>query len=264
MNILIPTDLSPIARQAVDFALHIHQADTNKLFFIHLSENDHAENNLSSYIQTLDIDPSVEVHSIVKKGEFTSSMLNEIADELSIDLIALATEGREGFLNTIIGSQTSKVINELYCPVMIVPDEYSKDPIKAIAYASDLEELDDELIQIIPFAKIFNATITILHIHPVYPERVDLKTFPAEDTVNTFRAKHSYPQLEIRFQKTDRQNQVIDGLQTYLNEHKPDLLIMFTRERGLLDKIIDGSKTAKMSLQVQIPLLSFPVKRPEE
>jgi nucleotide-binding universal stress UspA family protein len=46
-----------------------------------------------------------------------------IAQERDVDLIAMATEGRNGVLDAIRGSVTEQVLRRAQCPVLAVPSE---------------------------------------------------------------------------------------------------------------------------------------------
>ena len=56
----------------------------------------------------------------VRKGDPVEQIL-AAASELGVDLIAMATAGREGFLDALRGSTTERVLRHAPCPVLAVP-----------------------------------------------------------------------------------------------------------------------------------------------
>lgn len=60
------------------------------------------------------------IERISRRGEVVAEIL-AVAAELQVDLIAMASAGRRGFLDEIRGSTTERVLREAPCPVLIVP-----------------------------------------------------------------------------------------------------------------------------------------------
>jgi nucleotide-binding universal stress UspA family protein len=60
------------------------------------------------------------IERIDRRGEVVVEILAAAA-ELEVDLIAMASAGRRGFLDVIRGSTTERVLRDTPCPVLIVP-----------------------------------------------------------------------------------------------------------------------------------------------
>ena len=65
----------------------------------------------------------VKTEAIVKEGEPNKKIL-EVAREKGVDAIMLGTHGRKGFMNTVMGSITRKVIAEAFVPVIVIHSKY--------------------------------------------------------------------------------------------------------------------------------------------
>lgn len=63
---------------------------------------------------------SFPVERLTRQGAITETIL-ETARELDADLIAMATEGRHGILDTLRGSTSEQVVRRAPCPVLAVP-----------------------------------------------------------------------------------------------------------------------------------------------
>ena len=143
-RILVPTDFSNFAdnalRQAVDIAKQYHA----KIFLLHVI-GDHIRqciedyclsdavvkeieqdsmmaslDNLKKEINRLSDDSSdVEIFSYVKRGVPSEEVLRE-QEEKDIDLIVMASHGRTGISRILIGSVAEKVMRGAKCPVMLV------------------------------------------------------------------------------------------------------------------------------------------------
>jgi len=143
-RILVPTDFSNYAdnalRQAVDIAKQYHA----KIFLLHVI-GDHIRqciedyclsdavvkeieqdsmmasiDNLKKEINRLSDDSSdVEISGYVKRGVPSEEVLQE-QEEKDIDLIVMASHGRTGISRILIGSVAEKVMRGAKCPVMLV------------------------------------------------------------------------------------------------------------------------------------------------
>jgi len=65
----------------------------------------------------------VEAEGVVKDGEPHEKIL-EVAKEVGVDAIMLGTHGRKGFMTTVMGSVTRRVIAEAFVPVIVVHSKY--------------------------------------------------------------------------------------------------------------------------------------------
>jgi hypothetical protein len=54
-------------------------------------------------------------------------------------------------------------------------------------------------------------------------------------------------------------NNMIRGLKDFVSWNKIDLMVMMPRDRNLLGKIFEESKTKKMAFNTEIPLLILPM-----
>jgi len=143
-RILVPTDFSNYAdnalRQAVDIAKQYHA----KIFLLHVI-GDHIQQCIEDYclsnavvneierdslmasidklkkeINRLSDDSlDVEISSYAKRGVPFEEVLRE-QEEKDIDLIVMASHGRTGISRILMGSVAEKVMRGVKCPVMLV------------------------------------------------------------------------------------------------------------------------------------------------
>lgn len=58
---------------------------------------------------------------VVRQGDVVGSILEEAA-QWGADLLVLATQGHQGFLDALRGSTTERVVRRAHCPVLAVPE----------------------------------------------------------------------------------------------------------------------------------------------
>jgi nucleotide-binding universal stress UspA family protein len=62
----------------------------------------------------------------VRSGDVVEQIL-EAQSEFTADLIVMPSEGHQGFLDTLLGSTTERVIRGARCAVFVIPVEQSRE-----------------------------------------------------------------------------------------------------------------------------------------
>jgi nucleotide-binding universal stress UspA family protein len=65
-------------------------------------------------------EPRFSCERIVRQGDVVDALIG-VAEERRADLIAMATRGKQGFLDALRGSTTQRVLRRAPCPVLAVP-----------------------------------------------------------------------------------------------------------------------------------------------
>lgn len=282
-TIVVPFDFSPNARRALATALHLAKATASPVLVIHIVHEspyklaaaaNEAEMNrlirLSEEEQTTALQQEIaemqqELSLKFHQGQVTAKAVYHplivekiitLATEASAGMMVMGTHGASGIKKVLFGSNTAHMISRSNLPVLAIPADYHWKTVEKIVYASDLENLEAELKQLIPFAISLNAVIELLHFDYGYNE----KKISVEQAENIIR--HSpYQFIHLNSQKGDLNKTLLRQLKSALNDIKPDWLIMFTKEKSMWDKLFLGSHTEDMSQALPLPLLSF--KKPD-
>ncbi|MBC7390293.1 MAG: universal stress protein [Opitutaceae bacterium] len=171
------------------------------------------------------------------------------------DLIVMGTKGANGIAKVLIGSNTVNSIEKSKVPILAIPQNVNLHFIKSVSYASDLREIKSEMKVLVKFANHFDWAIRIFHVLPNYPEWVD----PSKENIEYIisELKESYPDqpFSIELIPTKEENDIIKGLEIYVEKFKPDVLVMFPSELTFLDKLLQTSKTEEMAFHSTVPLL---------
>ena len=142
-RIVFPTDFSPAARQAQDYALALAEQFQATLYVLHAIENPALPVHGSRYSWAVPDDvlprlmeqaelklalafPNEGVTSIdhpivraIKVGHPVMT-IHDFAKEHQIDLIVMATHGHRGISHLLLGSVTEKMVRLSTCPVLTV------------------------------------------------------------------------------------------------------------------------------------------------
>ncbi|WP_343713034.1 universal stress protein [Inquilinus sp.] len=140
-HILIPTDGSPLAEQAVDrgirlangFRAQVTLVTVTEPFSVFslkplqlsLTESEYAEamqqrgRDLLAAGAALAQELGVPLDPVVIEDEHPYDAIIEVADARGCDLIAMASHGRRGVSALVLGSETQKVLTHCEIPVLV-------------------------------------------------------------------------------------------------------------------------------------------------
>ena len=271
-TILIPTDFSKNALNAVKFALAYSEKTKSKIILFNSYDNPTAELNIpfsdihygtqearqgaearmeklmASLLKSF---PNAKPKWIVQPG-IASGNIVEYVKQNSIGLIIMGTTGQGAITRTLIGSTTSSVIADAPCTIIAVPPKAKFKGINKVAVATDLEK-DNVLVvsESVVFAKQFQAEITFIHVQ-------DLAIFDVEDMLQKMvdKIKKQTKYKKISFYVCCDFN-IADGLDFFIKKNKPDVLSMVTHSRKFPETLWKTGWTNKMSNHISVPLLVF-------
>lgn len=277
VNILVPTDFSPLSRFALKYAIKIANTLDGNITVLHImtmtralritmmervlpSDNDRlnsAERELETMIKTLSeqykASRPIKYH-VVRGAYFPSTLLRE-ARKLRSGLVVMGTRGATGLARAVLGSNTNSVIEVSHVPVLAVPEKAEFKGFRNVVYASDLSNLHEEMEILIRYIERFGSMIHLVHILPPGGE-VELIERQIETVIRTFAYKNI---ITLVLVNTDLDS----ALDQYVQVSRADVLAMFTHELSFFEKVFDRSTTRKMAFHSRIPLLAFRQTRPD-
>jgi nucleotide-binding universal stress UspA family protein len=271
VNILVPTDFSSLSKIALQYAIKIANQINGSITLLHVititqpvraSMHDKikdleedliifAERDLTKLSKEVckSIKTNEPLKYVVVRGSSFIEVIQKEAKRLKIDLIVMGTRGATGLKKTVVGSNTTSVIEFSQKPVLAVPDKGQFRGFKDVVYASDLKNLEKELRILMPFVLRFNATLHLLHITPTGKNVDDL-----EEKIEKAAQKLGYKNI-VTLVLVD--SYVEEAIDQYISVCKADLLTMFTHNLNFYEKVFDKSMTRKMAFHSSVPLLAF-------
>lgn len=271
VNILVPTDFSPLSKIALKYAIKIANRLNGNVTVLHIITISRpirlsmrakmkaldqdliisAEEDLEKLIKTFSeqYKSSQPLKSQVVRGaHFTTTLMKE-ARRLRSGLVVMGTRGASGLTKAVLGSNTTSVIEVSHVPVLAVPEHAEFKGFRNVVYASDLRHLEKELEILIPYLEKLGSTIHLIHI---VPNGKDVETIEAK--IESVLQKFAYKNL-VTLILVD--NNIDAAIDQYVEVSKADMLAMFTHELSFYEKLLDKSMTRKMAFHSKIPLLAF-------
>lgn len=272
-NILIPTDFSDNAWNAISYALEFFKNDKCKFYFLHtyipsFYRMDYALGGPAfSAIPDMEVDVALaglektlenvsdkfpnpkHTFEIVTAFNTLTDEINELSEKKNIDMVVMGTQGAAGVKQLFLGTSTVFVIRKAKVPVLVIPENCKFKPVKNILFPSDYltPYKKEEIYTIIEAAKMHGAEITVLHIQEEYdhPEsQIKNKGLLLDQLKNT-----SYKEVEV-FGKT-----MPEAILEYIEEHQIDLLAMMNRGHSFFERILIKQNIDQIGFHVHIPFL---------
>lgn len=184
------------------------------------------------------------------KTRTIAEMVKRYTEKNPTNLVMMGSQGASNLKKFRLGGTAVSVIDVINAPVLAIPRLAEYKSFKNVVYASDLKNVSKELDTIIPFAKIFDSNIHMVHIVPAIDKTVETKRMEVE----TLLQKTGYSKINFKLVIDD---DVADAIDRYIKEMKADLLTTFTHELSLYEKLFGLGITRKLAYQGTIPLLAF-------
>jgi nucleotide-binding universal stress UspA family protein len=277
-KILVPTDFSEYAGNAVDFAVQtakilpaeitlLHSYEINSSLYtdymgVNKEYNQTILNEAKEKLDTLKKDIKEKKGMVVDISISTQSLQDAIiksTEEKKFDLIVMGTLGASGIKEKLWGSRTATTIGKSKIPVMVVPEAYEWKKPQQILFATNQFEKDPDILDpIFELAGLYMANVRVA----VFTDEDDDKagtfvdhkrkiseyeTFLKENySEGTLTSAHLYGE---KFEET---------LQDFIKENEVDMLVMVTYPHKFWSRIFNPSRTKRMSYQTRVPLLAIP------
>jgi nucleotide-binding universal stress UspA family protein len=279
-RILLPTDFSPHAGKALEYALDIARKTGASLWLLHVTENAEsllldnvipaeevqasldstAAGKLKMLKDSITSTESLEVHAKIVHGSITTSILNAVQD-WNIDLIVVGTLGISGLRDVLLGSKTASLIGQSSVPIIAIPLEFEGGtPSKILLAIHDAHEAGEQLNPFYELAKTFQASITLTSFTDtsyVAPTEYHEEIAELQKAAKIVKEKTSRLPIDTK-QLLGRR--FIENVNEFVEENGYNLVAMTTHERSLLASLISPSLTKKMSYKTKVPLLALPLR----
>jgi nucleotide-binding universal stress UspA family protein len=269
-TIIVPTDFSPIATNAMNFAADMAVSINASLMLLHIYQVPVSMTDVpvvlvsteelrkSSEVKLQEVKDALTHITSGKIKVYTEARMGDVSDELEgvckhiqPFAVIMGTRGTTGVERVLFGSTTLTAIRHLTWPVIVVPPgkEYGTG-IKKIGFACDFDKVVETTpIQFIKnMVKEFGAELHVLnvdyesrHFKPETPEESLMLHTLLEDLDPNY---HFINHVDIE-----------DGINQFAEENNIDLLITIPKKHTLLDSLFKHSSTKQLVTQSHVPVM---------
>ena len=267
-TILLPTDFSPSAHNALEYALSLFKDEPahfillNAYYLIHSSQEmlisvedilrDNSIRALQKELIFMDnrtTHQPVEIEIMSRRGA-PLEVIKKVIMERGVDVVVMGTGGSSGLKEKLIGSNTAHLIKNTRCPIIVVPEGVSYHQPKKIAFAAKMGQQDriEDLEPLLAISKKHQAELVILN---VASSRDRLNKEQIWQKLN-FNGHLRETGFSFHVVKDD---QVLSGINDFIQDHAVDLLVVVPGTDNLIHRIFHPSISKKLALHSEIPLL---------
>lgn len=273
-TILVPTDFSKNALQALNYAIALAKIEKATIILVNawqivypasdieiskeFTKKQLKEAHLSAFAQLKALSLKVKASHVPcnffdKQGTLIKVIL-DLIEKHDIDLIVMGTKGARGLKELFLGTNTVQIMQKVNCPIIIVPKGSTFKGLKRIVYATNYQKSDIiALSQVVALARVLNAEITLLHVADEHysPEE-------AESILNLFaekvRNKLHYEHITYHILHGNDAKKQLDE---YVTRKRADLVVISAPERKLLDHWFSRNIVKIMAYHTKMPLMVF-------
>lgn len=269
-TIIIPTDFSPVATNALHYAIDMASVTGSSLLLLHVYQVPISYTDVPIVLVSVEeLQKAAEEKIAELKKEvvhitsgslkvYTETRLGNVVDELETlcnkikpFAVVMGTKGATGLERVLFGSNTLTAIRHLSWPVICVPPGKTFGAgIKKIGFACDFRDVVKSTPTnfIKEFVKEFKSELHVLnvdhsnkHFTPDTPEQSALLHTMLEE------AKPQYHFIEHK--------DIEDGVNEFAEKNNLDLIITIPKKHKLLEGIFKPSSTKQMVYQSHVPVM---------
>jgi len=267
-KILVPTDFSPIADNALEYAIEIAAEFKSELYLYH-----HYHVNKFDYKSDFPDDEQPYLKRIEQKMEYTklkfmkkvtqkgllmytnieeagiSSLFKTKVVKYGIDLIVMGSRGASGLEKAVFGSVAATALETAKVPVLLVPAAYSFIPLEQIVVAIDMKHISPRVLAPLrELASKFGASVKILNVN-------------SDADKDAHREVDLYlGEIETTFHEVPLSKNINESINEFIEKDRCDLLVMIRRKKSFLQSIFRRSITKTQAYDSKTPLLVLPDK----
>lgn len=278
-RILIPTDFSSNAWNAISYAMQLLQDQECDFFLLNTytpvipssrfmapmvngiriedAVRSASENGLASTVEKIKkrFDNPKHRFETISSFNLLADEVKDVVESYGIDLIVTGTKGASGMDEVFMGSNTVRIIkNTKKCPILAIPQNFGYSTPSEIAFATDFNRFYSlsELMPLIDLAKSFHATIRIVYVQYEIKALTELQQF------NLNMLRKYFNDIEHYVHTVSELNSVSQTLEVFSKELDIHLLAMLHYQHSYMEKMTREPIVKRTAFHTQIPLLVIP------
>lgn len=279
-KILVPTDFTENASNALNLAVEVAQENNSKLYLLHVVEYpigatidpigvsivqptdteliDELTRNAKEKLKVIEEDllkEEVEVTSSVDLGNAYLSVVDKIKEE-DIDIVIMGTHGASGVKEFIIGSNAEKVVRHATCPVLTIKNAIKKDDIKSVVFGSDFMDISDDVIMHLKqLQKTFGVQIHFVRINT--PNNFE-KDRVMRKLIEKMIEQQMFTDCDYTIYNDIYEE---DGLLNFAEDINADIIAMATHGRTGISHLISGSIAEDVVNHAKRPVWTYHIPK---
>jgi nucleotide-binding universal stress UspA family protein len=278
-RILVPTDFSENAWNALCYALELFKDEECKFFLLNTytpaiassrfmassmeeglltnSAQQFSVNGLNALMRRMEGQFNNPKHSFETISSF-SLLVDEVVAAIAIygiDLLVTGTKGSSGMEEVFMGSNTVRMIKAVKeCPVLAIPQGFPYVQPTEIAFATDFNRFytKSELEPLLEMAKSFQSVIRIVHV------QYKIKALNEMQQFNLNMLRKYLGDVEHYVHTVSELNSISKTLEVFSEELEIHLLAMLNYQHSYVEQLTREPVVKRVAFHTKNPLLVIP------
>jgi nucleotide-binding universal stress UspA family protein len=276
-NILVPTDFSEQAENALKVAAQLAQKFNAEIYLLHLIElpvdmvnpvGETRSNDLPEAIFFMKLAKkrfdellsrpylkNIKVHDIVEVNKAFDGIL-EASEKHNCDFIVMGSQGASGLKEMFIGSNTEKVVRTSKVPVLVVKNDHAAFEVNDFVFATNLETTGREVLKkVIELADLFKARLHFVYVNTAN----EFVTSNECDTkLKQYMEGVDFDNYEFHVFNDDSVEQ---GILNFAKKINANLMGIATHGRKGLSHFFNGSISEDLVNHANSPVITFRLEK---
>lgn len=269
-SILLLTDFSKSATNAIHYAMHFFQAETCVFHIMNIHKagtfisddlmTSPSENIYESFTKA----PKKKLNALVTDLKHTynnpnhtfeisvdfdvfTDAVNQNIKANAIDFVVMGSNGITGASEIIFGSNTLNVIRQVMCKTLVIPKGYKFKPISNFLLPlQDNDAIKKKQLDVInDFTKHFNLKLHVLRV--CNKNEVKQTVSSDQKKLSTFDCKYSVEE-DVTFYQ---------AVTAYLKSNSIDMTGLIVHDKTFIKRFFTESPTIELSKIIKSPLMIF-------
>ncbi|MFT6795785.1 MAG: nucleotide-binding universal stress UspA family protein [Maribacter sp.] len=282
-HILLPTDFSANARNAIDYAIYLFGKEACTFYILNAFEvgasglsstmgkakntrlyraiKEESERNTKSLVAELKSKNKNPLHAF-EGLSISDSLLNAIGKtviDYNISFVFMGSKGSSAVKEVFMGSNTVSVIKHIdFCRLVAVPENYSFNFPNKIAFATNFEHVSSkvELNPLIDLATLCDSEIIIVHMD------MGKNLTSQQQTCKNLLMKR-LDGLPHRFVEIKEESKISDAIQSFASENKEvGMIAMASYWHSFFERLTKENVINRIAFDTEVPFLIFPLIDP--
>lgn len=271
-NILLLTDFSKNAKNAIDYALQFFKGEEKHFYILNVHKTSsytmgdlmtssptstvydsiikNSKATLKNFIGQLEetyTDELYSIEGICDHDDFISA-IKQVIKLKEIDLIVMGTNGATGAKEVIFGSNTLSIIRNVEHPVLVIPENYKFKKPNTILFVTEHDEA---------FAK--KSLYPLDYIITKYDSELLILTLDKNDSIDLVKEKKI--KIDSYFKGTQHNFYSISNIpadiaiDAFMQIKPVDITAKIINKKSFLKRLVSGSSTNEITYKTSVPLL---------
>jgi nucleotide-binding universal stress UspA family protein len=276
-KILVPTDLSKNAENAVAYAFQFAKETKSELVFLHAThpmidmpdatlefydpiiyrdeeeQRKFVQNHIQLALDSIRYTSEDFTYSIELRLGFAVDEIISTAKKIKCDLIIMGTKGATGISKMVFGSITADVIRKSEISVLAIPENFTYKSISKIVFATDYEGISNRktLLPLFEVANTFDSSIMMFHAieskEPIAAYIEELQVWKTEQKLAHIKHSNSIASC----------TNIADGILDFAHEQDASIIAIIPHTYNFFTNLLHKSISKEIAFESKLPILAL-------